>query len=247
MKLHFLGTSGYHPNRRRDTACLMIPEKGIVLDAGTGLFRARELIQTAELDIYLSHVHLDHVIGLTFLLDVLYQKNVQRVRVHCDPAKQAAIRDHLYHPQLFPVPPPFEFRNLGPGSHRLSDGGQLQAFPLEHPGGCLGFRFDWPGHSVAYVTDTTAHPNAGYIQPLKRVDLLIHECYFPDGFHEQAALTGHSCLTAVAEVAQAAAAKRLRLVHLNPLDEEANGLDLTTIRTLIPDVAIAADGETIEF
>ena len=68
MRLHFLGTAGYHPNRRRDTACLMIPEAGILLDAGTGIFRARDLIGTPTLDIFLSHVHLDHSVGLTFLL-----------------------------------------------------------------------------------------------------------------------------------------------------------------------------------
>ena len=68
MKLLLLGTGGYHPNQRRHTACLMLPEAGIVLDAGTGFFRVRQHVATPSLDILLTHAHLDHVVGLTYLL-----------------------------------------------------------------------------------------------------------------------------------------------------------------------------------
>jgi ribonuclease BN (tRNA processing enzyme) len=186
----------------------MLPELGILLDAGTGIFRARDLIQTTELNIFLTHTHLDHVVGLTFLLDVLYQKPVERVIVHCDPTKRTAISEHLFHPRLFPVAPLFEFRDLLIGTQSIAGGGRLTAFPLEHPGGCLGFRLDWKGQSLAYVTDTTANPKAAYVHEIRNVDLLVHECYFPDGYEEQAALTGHSCLTPVALVAKAANVRR---------------------------------------
>ena len=42
MKILLLGTAGYHPSETRHTACVMLPEAGIVLDAGTGFFRVRE-------------------------------------------------------------------------------------------------------------------------------------------------------------------------------------------------------------
>ena len=81
MKLIALGTAGYHPTERRQTACFLLPELGIVLDAGTGMFRLRERLATTQLDIYLTHAHLDHVAGLTFLLDVFNGKPMERVRV----------------------------------------------------------------------------------------------------------------------------------------------------------------------
>lgn len=65
MKLVLLGTTGYHPNRRRHTACMFLPEVGVVLDAGTGMFRVRDHLATSHLDIFLTHAHLDHVVGLT--------------------------------------------------------------------------------------------------------------------------------------------------------------------------------------
>ena len=60
----------------------MLPELGLIFDAGTGIFRARDLIQTDTLDIFLTHIHLDHCVGLTFLYDVLYQKEMMSRKKH---------------------------------------------------------------------------------------------------------------------------------------------------------------------
>ena len=64
------------------------------------------------LDIFLSHTHLDHVIGLTFLFDVLFEKQVERVRVHGEAGKLAALREHLFSETLFPAQPPIEWQPL---------------------------------------------------------------------------------------------------------------------------------------
>ena len=74
MKLVVLGTAGYHPTDRRETACFVLPDLGIVLDVGMGMYRVRQYLATPELDIFLTHAHLDHVAGLTFLFDVLAEK-----------------------------------------------------------------------------------------------------------------------------------------------------------------------------
>ena len=106
----------------------------------------------------------------------------------------------------FPPPLRCEFQPLQPKTP-LARNGQLTAFPVTHPGGAFGFRLDWPGElprpseppdssrrsrSLAYVTDTTADPAADYVQHIKNADVLIHECYFPDGWEDLAQKTGHS-------------------------------------------------------
>jgi ribonuclease BN (tRNA processing enzyme) len=245
MQLHFLGTTGYHPNRRRDTACFMIPEHGVILDAGTGIFRARDLIQTPTLQIFLTHTHLDHVVGLTYLLDVLYQKSLKSVTVYVDPTKRAAIENHLFDEQIFPVRPVFEFADLGTESIALPGQGKLTPFPLHHPGGCLGFRLDWPQTSLAYVTDTTADLKADYVKKIKGVNTLIHECYLADGCEEHAKLTGHSCLTPVAQVARACGAKKTYLVHLSPLEENDSFLDLKSVSSICSTMEIPEDGQVV--
>jgi ribonuclease BN (tRNA processing enzyme) len=246
MRLVFLGTTGYHPNNRRQTACLMLPEMGILLDAGTGLFRARELLATNELDIFLTHAHLDHCIGLTFLFDTLYEKDVTRVAVHGEQDKLTAIKEHLFAELLFPVAPPFELRPLT-GEVALAGGGRLKYFQVEHPGGSVGFRLDWPDRSLAYVTDTTAAEDSAYIDHIRGVDVLIHECYFPDHWADWARKTGHSFTTPVAELAKSAGVGRLILVHVNPMDESDDPINLKTAQAIFPDTVIATDMMEIEF
>jgi len=246
MKLLLLGTAGYHPNDDRDTACLMLPELGLVFDAGTSMFRVRDHLQTDTLDIFLSHAHLDHVVGLTFLLDVLFERRMDAVRVHGEPHKLAAIQEHLFSKHLFPVAPPFTSVPLV-GDVQLPDGGRLQYFPLEHPGGSIGYRIDWPDRSMAYVTDTTAAPDAPYVELIRGVDLLVHECNFPDGMEGLARMTGHSCTTPVAQVAAAAGVGRLVLTHVNPLSKDNDPVRLSDAQKVFPATELGCDRMEIEF
>ena len=48
MKLHCLGTGGYHPSEHRHTACYYLPELQLVLDAGTGMFRLPNQLKTQQ-------------------------------------------------------------------------------------------------------------------------------------------------------------------------------------------------------
>lgn len=245
MKLHLLGTGGYHPSDRRQTACLMLPEVGVVLDAGTGFYRVGEHLCTDELDIFLTHAHLDHVVGITYLFDVIRKRKLRRITVHAEADKLAAVREHLLNEALFPATPPCEFRVLA-AEVPIAQGGRLSHFPVVHPGGAVGFRLDWPERSMAYVTDTTATPTAGYIEAIRSVDVLVHECNFPDEQAEQAARWGHSSLSEVARVAALAGVGRLVLAHVDPMACEPP-LDLETARKVFAPTAIAEDGQALVF
>jgi ribonuclease Z len=245
MQLTFLGTGGYHPNERRHTASLLLPDIGIALDAGTGFFRVQERLKTDTLDVFLTHAHLDHVCGLTFFLVPVLRGDVSQVRVHGTKKTLAAVRTHLFAEALFPVEPPFEWCELPATSEiEISHGGKLTWIGLEHPGGSVGYRIDWPDRSLAYITDTTAPGN--YLAFIRNVDVLIHECYFPDDMQDWAQKTGHSSATAVAKVAQAAGAKRLYLVHTDPQHPEDDPIELDSIRRIFPATELAEDLQHIE-
>src|SRR5689334_3837396 len=134
MKLILLGTGGYFPTSRRHTACVMLPEVGIVLDAGSGMCRIGRYLKAGRLDIFLTHAHLDHISGLTHLVNLIPPKVLQHTTVHGDATKLAAIREHLFAESIFPVAPPFRFAPLA-DSVSLPNGGTIQYFPLVHPGG----------------------------------------------------------------------------------------------------------------
>ncbi len=248
MKLILLGTAGYHPNEQRHTSCALIPEAGVMLDAGTAVFRAPRYLATESLDIFLTHTHLDHVAGLTYLFNTLAQTALKTVRVHAEEAKLRAVEEHLFADDLFPKRPPYESVPLPvDGEVPLPGGGRLTTFPLEHPGGALGFRLDWPGHSMAYVTDTWGDLNAEYIRRIAGVNLLLHECFFSDERAERARTTGHTHTTPVAELARHAGAGQLVLIHINPLAPADDPIGLATARAIFPATVLGEDGLEVEF
>ena len=239
-----LGTGGYHPNRRRQTACIAIPEAGIVLDAGTGLFRLRDHWGERDtIDILLTHAHLDHVIGLTFLFNTLHGHPERVVRVHGERDKLAAIEEHLWHPSLFPARPPCTLHPLEPKSldHLAA---KVEYFRLSHPGGTVGYRLDLSHGSLAYITDTMATADADYVAAIQGVDLLIHECYFPDQRRQTAVTTGHSWTSGVAHVAAKAEVGHLVLVHTDPLCDEDDPVDLAAARKIFPNTTLGEDEMT---
>lgn len=246
MKLVLLGTGGYHPNARRQTACLLLPEAGVMLDAGTATSRVAERLVTSELNVFLTHAHLDHVVGLTFLFNVLRAHPLERVTVHARPEKLTALDEHLFATALFPKKPPFASRPLE-SEVLLNGGGRVRWFPLVHQGGAVGFRLDWRGCSMAYVTDTTADPQAEYVAAIDGVDLLVHECYYGDEDAAWARTTGHSSTSEVARVAQAARVGRLVLVHFDPLRPDDDPVGLATARTIFPATELGEDEMEIEF
>lgn len=246
MQLVCLGTTGFHPNRRRHTACYFLPDVGVVLDAGTGMFRLPEYLRTEQIEILLSHAHLDHVMGLTFLIETFGVEAHDRVTIRGREDKLTAVRDHLFAEPLFPIAPGYHFEPLG-DSCALPENGTLRTFDLKHPGGSIGMRLEWPGHALAYVTDTTATTDAAYIDQIAGVDLLLHEANFPANHDDLAKLTGHSCLPDVAHVASKANVKRLVIVHVDPLLTKEQDFELAAAREIFPDISIAVDEQEIDF
>lgn len=238
LRVCCLGTAGYHPNATRHTSCYMLPELGFVLDAGTGFFRVRDYLATNELHVFLSHAHLDHVIGLSFLLDVLYRRSVERVLVHGLADHLDAVRTALLDPRLFPAPLPIEYQ---PAAERFSvNGVEVATRVLHHPGRSLGYRFRTAAGTLAYITDTTA--STDYLDFISGVDVLLHEANFPDAYHDLATKTGHSCVGTVLRLAAQAQVKRLVLTHVNPLLGPADPVGLGTTSSSWSGVMVAMDG-----
>lgn len=253
MRVRILGSGGYFPNERRHTACYYLPESRAVFDAGTGAFRLLDRLTSDELDVFLTHAHLDHIVGLTYLLLPMAQGHLKTVRLHGNEPTLDAVRTHLFADRVFPVMPAFEFCPLGDGAEvRLQDGGVLTQQQLAgHPGGSTAFRIDWlatgevPQRSLAYVTDTIV--DGSYTEFIRGVDVLLHECYFSDHLAEWAVKTGHSHTTPVAEVAKAAGVGRLQLIHIDPQRAEDDPIGLDAARAIFPATTVAEDLTEVAF
>src|SRR5688572_18584575 len=131
MRVLLLGTTGYHPTDTRQTACVLLPDLGIAFDAGTGMFRVGRHLTTDTLDVFISHAHLDHVVGLTYFFTLLYEKPVRQITVHGDGKKLEAVRENLFAEAFFPVKPTFQWQPNQPVT-TLANGARLNSFPLIH-------------------------------------------------------------------------------------------------------------------
>jgi ribonuclease BN (tRNA processing enzyme) len=255
-----LGTGGFFPTEQAQTACYFLPEHNILLDGGTGLYRVHQYMQAAPLDIYLSHTHGDHTSGLHYLFSSYFKKLIDETdspvdeaylegihkranellnstRVHVTAEMLPVLQREFNHPQ--------DWRLLQ-ADEPLAGSGTLSYFAFNPAREEIGFRLDWPGHSLAYVTDTIAGPEATYIDKIAGVDLLLHDCDLPDDKSMLANSINHSSTSAVAQLAAQAGIKRLILIHPNPVGWPIEP-DLPAARKIFPATEIGRDGMDIEF
>jgi ribonuclease BN (tRNA processing enzyme) len=243
LQIVLLGTGGYHPNERRHTSCVMLPDLGIVLDAGTAFFRVPERLKSSELTVFLSHAHLDHICGLTYPLVAMFTGAISRLSVYAAEPVLAAVREHLFATPLFPLVPAMEWKAM-PESLEIN-GALVTTTPLHHPGGCLGYKIEHAGNSLAYITDTVVSDS--YLEFIRGVDVLIHECYFSDDLAEWCEKTGHSHTSQVADLARRAEVGRLILTHIDPQKPGDDPIGLVTARAIFPETTLGEDLLEIEW
>ncbi len=266
MKLVVLGSNGYRPTDLGQTACYAIPELGVILDAGSGIYRLVDYLLSNQLDIFITHAHSDHYGGLVYLDFVFLKKFTLEALERDTIPKMGSIRKSLEEsqpkarvhvaPEILDYIPSyfryhrdnkyFEFIPLK-ATEELSGGARLISFPVDHTVTCFGFRLDKPGGSLAYVTDTYSGPDASYLEKIRGVDVLLHECCVSDDEPEFARRVGHSHITPVAQLAAEAQVGRLILIHLSAMRPETGEPELERALPIFPRTEVAFDRMEIEF
>src|SRR3954447_24264867 len=142
LSVVFLGTGGSVPSARRATACVLIRSGGsrILVDAGEGA--QRQMILSTGLvhvdEIYVTHFHADHYLGLPGLLktyDLLERKEPLRI---VGPAGLHGLFDALR--RIFGrLRYDVELVELQPGQAVEHDAFEMRAFEVEHRMKALGY------------------------------------------------------------------------------------------------------------
>ncbi|HEY1237100.1 MAG TPA: MBL fold metallo-hydrolase, partial [Solirubrobacterales bacterium] len=147
LSVVFLGTGGSVPSARRATACVLIRSGGsrILVDAGEGA--QRQMINSTGLvqvdDIYVTHFHADHYLGLPGLLktyDLLERQKPLRI---IGPAGLIGLFEALR--RIFGrLRYEVELVELEPGEGVQHDGFEMRAFAVEHRMKALGYAYVEP-------------------------------------------------------------------------------------------------------
>ena len=216
-----------------NTSCVEVScgDDRLIFDAGTGI---RTLGQDYLKDVtrpgtlLLSHTHWDHINGFPFF--VPFYVPTARFRVIAGHLADAggiqAVLAHQMHDPTFPIPltalraaMSYEDFRAGETLTDLHPGLVVKTTGLNHPNRATGYRVEWGGKSVCYVTDTEHVPGApdqNVLALIEGADLVIYDATYTDEQFPSRVGWGHSTWQEGVRLCQAAGAARLAIFHHNP-------------------------------
>ncbi len=241
IKVTVLGSNGWYEDANGQTTSVLIQsdQGSILLDAGSGLTRARTRIDfTKPGCLFLTHLHLDHISGLHTLSLFPFDAGLSLIT-------PLGGKDEL----LSILRPPF-MSNLEKQSYptRLVEAETLpqnplpfkvSALPLEHAVPSTGYRLEIDGKIIAFVLDTAYCENA--VKLAKDADLLITEAGF---FPGQTGTAGHLDPEGAARLSKEANAKRTLLVHFGASVYTEAGMRAAAVddaRAIFPNLITGTD------
>lgn len=198
MRIKVLGCSGGVGPGLRTTSLLVNDE--ILIDAGTGVGDL-SLAQMARIgDVFLTHAHLDHVAGLAFMADNLFDMVDRPVKVHATADTLSVLRDHLFNWKLWPdfskLPdeknPLLMWHELKVATKYPFNGHTVFAFQVLHTVPAVGYVVEGPKGTFAFTGDTYASDELwATLNALPRLDKLMIEVAFTNDDAELAKVSRH--------------------------------------------------------
>ena len=166
MRITFLGTAASRPTVGRNVSSLVVQREGetIMFDCGEGTQRQMMRFGTgfAVDDIFFSHLHADHFLGVIGLLRTMgLQAREHPIRLWT-PAGTETILEQAVHLGVDRVPFEVEIRGLAPGDVLERDGYVIAPFRSAHSLASLGFAL-------------TEHPRPGRFNPERARELGVPE------------------------------------------------------------------------
>ena len=243
MKITLWGTRGCIPSLEPDTAryggntaCVEVRGSNgtlLVLDAGTGIKRLGANLEPSisRVDILLSHLHLDHILGLGFFGPI--DKPDMEIHIWGPPSLTMDLRSRLARylsPPIFPI----HLRDLRScltlhdvSRGRFEIGGLVITSDLVcHPGPTFGYRITEDGNSIAYLPDHEPALGARHFPEdpdwtsgftlASGVDILIHDAQYTEAEYTNHVGWGHSSLTHALAFAAAADVGAMVTFHHDP-------------------------------
>jgi len=247
MKVEFWGVRGTAPAAGKNfakygghTPCAAVESSAgdlIIVDAGTGIRRLGDRLMAGsgsralEIPLFLTHFHLDHVIGLPFFAPLYSAQTRITFYTPILPKEAEKWLSGLMARGYFPVAfgetaAAKEFVKVEEESIAI---GKLEIShcPLNHPQGSVAYKIAEQDAGIVFGTDTEP-PEAGMDERLAgflrgAAHFVCDATFTPEEYRRRQGW-GHSTWQHGVELARAAGVRNLLLSHLNP-DHEDRAID----------------------
>jgi ribonuclease BN (tRNA processing enzyme) len=245
MKLTILGCSGGIGSGRH-TTCFRVDDD-ILIDAGTGI-TSLSLDELLAIDhVFITHAHLDHVLGLPLLLDAVGERRSAPLVVHALPEVLDVLSAHLFNWHLWPdfrvIPsadgPWVRFEPLPMGDSLTLAERTFKPLPVNHVVPACGLQVSVAGDSLVFSGDTTS--SKAFVAALNAIPDLRHliiETSFENALVGIAQASKHHWPDSLAAELQALKVRpEVWITHLKPGNETAI---MDELHTAAPDWRLTA-------
>ena len=228
MQIRILGWSGGIGANLRTTSFLI--DDDMLIDAGTGLGDLPLNQMTGIRRIFLTHSHMDHIVGLPLLADSMYGVHEEPVVVYAQEQTIEALKSHVFNWTIWPdfseLPskenPSIKFEVMNPGDKVNIRSREIEMIRVNHTVPGVGFCVADDQATVAFSGDTTTNDNLwNVLNGYDNIDLLFVEAAFTDDDLEISKISKHYCPRLLGEdVLKMKHRPDIWLTHFKPGDEE---------------------------
>ena len=225
-----------------NTSCLEIrlaDDRLIVIDAGTGIRGLGVALggdRPDRMDIFLTHLHMDHIEGLGFFTPI-WDPSCE-IHIWGPPSPLRSLEERLatyFSPPFFPVhikdiPARLVFHDAPRTPWELGTA-KAMAEPVSHPGPTLGYRLEEGGKVLSYISDhepalgvDLSAVSSDWVSGFSLAygaDVLLHDAQYTEEEYPGRVGWGHSSIADMVTFGLITKVERLLMFHHDPLHTDA--------------------------
>lgn len=253
MKLRVLGSSGSQLPGLNLTSFLL--DRTVLIDTGSAASMLDFDEQKRVELVLLSHIHIDHSMGLLLMADNLVGRTKKPIKVLSIPEVLDGLRGHLFNNQVWPdftsIPSTksavFSLQALREGNPTRAGKYTVTAVKVSHAVPTTGFIIGDGRSSLLYTGDTRSTDRIWQLaRKVRGIRGVIIETSFPNQLQELACLSGHlTPQTLRSEIDKSGLKVPFYVYHLKSLYLDRVQKEIAALKN--PQIRLAVEGATYTF